>query len=113
MSQGMPQIPPEVLEAMLGLSEQDEEQKLLDKQLAMGNKLANQAVGYQGQATGLGGAASALAQGLAGYGAGTQMKNYDSASQAGMTARKGRRKTYFDWVTGGQQAGPSAEPFDE
>lgn len=90
------QIPPEVLEAMLGLSEQDEEKRLLDRQLMMGNMLGRSAIDYNGRATGVGGAASAIAQGLQGFGAGKLHSQYEQASQAGMATRRNQRRRFFD-----------------
>lgn len=102
------QIPPEVLEAMLGLSEQDEEKKLLERQLYLGNMLGRGATDYQGKNTGAGGALSALAQGLQGYGAGKLNQQYQQGTLEGMAKRRGQRKTYFDML----MRKPEEPPYD-
>lgn len=107
-------ISPEVIQAMLGLSEQDQEKKLLEKQLYMSNMLGNQALDYRGQASGAGGFFSALAQGAAGYGAGKQLQAYDTGTIKGMEKRKGQRKLYIDSIigaSGGDEAGQAMPPI--
>jgi hypothetical protein len=109
----MPQqqsIPPEVMEAMLGLSEQDEDKKLLERQLYLGNMLGRGATEYEplGGGSSWGGGAAALAKGLQGYGAGKAYNEYDTGTIKGMTRRKGQRSVFIDWLGNKQPAGSGA-----
>lgn len=105
-------IPPEVLDAMLGLSEQDAEKKQLERQLYLGHMLGRQATEYQpkGGGNAWGGAAGALAQGMQGYMSGQAYGDYKTKDAAQMEKRRGQRKTYFDWQQS-QQAPPAAKPL--
>lgn len=101
------QLPPDVLEAMLNLSNTDVEKEQLSRQNQMGKLLSNSALDYRPMGGGkLGGLMGAAAQGLQGYMAG---KNYAEGNQKLMdfgTEQKKRRKTFMDWLyTGSENVG--------
>lgn len=97
-------IPPEVLAAMLGLSEQDQEKEILRKQFALGSMLGERATErVPGNRSNWGGALTALSKGGQGYMAGTQLGGYNEGTKQGMDDRRKQRSVYMDWLTQNQR----------
>lgn len=96
-------VPPEVLAAILGLTEQDAEQEQLQRQYMMGSMIGNRALSPQRDRVGMGGAFGALAKGLQGYMGGNQISQANTAAQTGMDKRTAQREAYLKWLLENQQ----------
>jgi len=100
------QIPPEVLAAVLGLTEQDSQNEQLQRQYMLGSMIGNRAMMPSKDRAGLGGAFGALAKGMQGYMGGQQLDQYSTGMQDAQSQRKADREMYFKWLLEQQQQNP-------
>lgn len=102
-------VPPEILQAMLELSTADDERSEIDKQMQLSEMLAQRATALNKGAPGIGGAASAVAQGLQGYMAGKQLKDNRTGLGNLRSRQQDGRRSFFNLLQGQQPMQPAIQ----